>query len=135
MRVIKIILTDIAGVLLIILAGLTGWLPGPGGIPLFLAGLGLLAINHDWARRLLRNVKTHGLNLANKFFRDHPVLVVVYDIIAGLLVAGGVLLILHIHGFWKTSAVMVIFVGLGLFLGNRKRLQRIVRYFKKENRE
>lgn len=37
----------------IILAGLTGWLPGPGGIPLALLGLAVLASEFHWAKRIL----------------------------------------------------------------------------------
>jgi hypothetical protein len=47
----------ILGGLLIILAPLTGWLPGPGGIPLFIAGLAVLASEFEWAQRLLMRVK------------------------------------------------------------------------------
>lgn len=47
----------ILGGLLIILAPLTGWLPGPGGIPLFIAGLAVLASEFEWAQRLLLRVK------------------------------------------------------------------------------
>jgi uncharacterized protein (TIGR02611 family) len=45
------------GGLLLILAPLTGWLPGPGGIPLFIAGLAVLASEFEWAQRLLLRVK------------------------------------------------------------------------------
>jgi hypothetical protein len=38
---------------LVVLSVLTGWLPGPGGIPLFLAGMAVLASEFAWARRLL----------------------------------------------------------------------------------
>jgi uncharacterized protein (TIGR02611 family) len=47
----------IVGGLLLILAPLTGWLPGPGGIPLFIAGLAVLASEFEWAQRLLLWVK------------------------------------------------------------------------------
>jgi uncharacterized protein (TIGR02611 family) len=47
----------ILGGTLIILAPLTGWLPGPGGIPLFIAGLAVLASEFEWAQRLLYWVK------------------------------------------------------------------------------
>jgi hypothetical protein len=47
----------IVGGLLLILAPLTGWLPGPGGIPLFIAGLAVLASEFEWAQRLLYRVK------------------------------------------------------------------------------
>ena len=46
----------IVGGLLLILA-LTGWLPGPGGIPLFIAGLAVLASEFEWAQRVLMRVK------------------------------------------------------------------------------
>jgi len=47
----------VLGGLLIIAAPLTGWLPGPGGIPLFIAGLAVLASEFEWAQRLLYKVK------------------------------------------------------------------------------
>ena len=43
----------VVGGLLLILAPLTGWLPGPGGIPLFIAGLAVLAREFEWAQRVL----------------------------------------------------------------------------------
>ncbi len=41
----------VIGVTLIVAAPLTGWLPGPGGIPLFLAGLAVLSTEFLWAKR------------------------------------------------------------------------------------
>lgn len=66
MRLLRIILTDVLGVTMMIVAPLIGWLPGPGGIPLFIAGLGLLSINHQWAKRLLEYLKLHGSNIAKQ---------------------------------------------------------------------
>jgi uncharacterized protein (TIGR02611 family) len=51
------IAVGIVGGLLLILAPLTGWLPGPGGIPLFIAGLAVLASEFEWAQRVLMRVK------------------------------------------------------------------------------
>ncbi|GAA2804120.1 PGPGW domain-containing protein [Kribbella solani] len=47
----------VVGGLLLIAAPLTGWLPGPGGIPLFIAGLAVLSSEFEWAQRLLYRVK------------------------------------------------------------------------------
>lgn len=47
----------IVGGILVIAAPLTGWLPGPGGIPLFIAGLVVLSSEFEWAQRLLYRVK------------------------------------------------------------------------------
>lgn len=51
----------VVGVLLILLGVTTGWLPGPGGIPLVLLGLAVLASEFPWAHRLLQRarVKAH----------------------------------------------------------------------------
>jgi uncharacterized protein (TIGR02611 family) len=50
------ICVGVVGGLLIIAAPLTGWLPGPGGIPLLIAGLAVLASEFEWAQRLLDRV-------------------------------------------------------------------------------
>ncbi|WP_119714448.1 PGPGW domain-containing protein [Propionibacterium ruminifibrarum] len=42
----------VLGALLLILSALTGWLPGPGGIPLFLIGMAVLASEFRWAHRI-----------------------------------------------------------------------------------
>ena len=47
----------LVGVALMLVALLTGWLPGPGGIPLFLIGLAVLASEFEWAHRLLHWAK------------------------------------------------------------------------------
>jgi uncharacterized protein (TIGR02611 family) len=39
------------GLACVISAGLIGWLPGPGGIPLFLIGVAILATEYAWAER------------------------------------------------------------------------------------
>lgn len=48
------IVVGLVGTLLVLLGAATGWLPGPGGIPLVLTGLAVLASEFIWARRLLR---------------------------------------------------------------------------------
>lgn len=42
----------VSGAVLVIGSVLTGWLPGPGGIPLFIAGLAVWASEFAWAARL-----------------------------------------------------------------------------------
>lgn len=132
MKFFKVLLTDLAGIGLIILSVLTGWIPGPGGIPLLLAGLGLLAINHHWARRLLVSVKNGGLKLAEKFFRDHPVLMIIYDAVALALLATAVVVLVEVQGNVRAAALLLFSIGLALFLGNRRRLQRINNHFRRQ---
>lgn len=43
------LIVGIFGTIFIIAAALTGWLPGPGGIPLLLVGIAILATEFEWA--------------------------------------------------------------------------------------
>lgn len=44
----------VVGLSFVISAGLIGWIPGPGGIPLFLVGVAILATEYSWAERFKR---------------------------------------------------------------------------------
>lgn len=52
------------GVLVIILAMSIGWLPGPGGIPLAIIGLAILASEFVWAHHLLGKANRAAHDLA-----------------------------------------------------------------------
>lgn len=118
---------DILGGLLILGSILFGWLPGPGGIPLFLAGLGLLSINHAWARRILLQIKANGSKLSTLIFReDHPTLALAYDIIAIFMIVGGSIAFgISNHNIVRGLMIALILLGVSLFLGNRKRHQKL----------
>ncbi len=129
---IKRIITDIAGVLLIVSAIFLGWLPGIGGIPLFLAGLGLLAINNEWAKRWLEYAKHHGSKLMDIIFANNPRLMILNDILVFVLVGSSTLLLIKNGSYViRMVAFFLMACGLALFFGNRKRLQKILGLFKK----
>lgn len=124
----RTILIDIAGVLLIILAGLTGWLPGPGGIPLLIAGLSLLSINHDWAHRWLMLVKEHGLKISDKLFNGSKKTAIIVDVLGILFLAGAVIVMaLVTQSVFKTAAIWLVIVSMVLLLGNKNRYKKINR--------
>ncbi len=62
-------LITILGVLILISSVILAPLPGPGGIPLALLGLSILAREYDWAKRLIARFKRLGTNLW-KFVRS-----------------------------------------------------------------
>lgn len=74
-----------------------GWLPGPGGIPLFLVGLAVLATEFVWAARLLwrANFEAHRFG---RWSARQPAW------IKALLVAG--LVVLICVGLWMITAVV-----------------------------
>ncbi len=83
---IKRIAIDVAGFGLIIASPFLGLFPGPGGVPIFLAGLGLLASNHDWAHKILSDLEQHRESLSKKFFAN-PTVSLLTDVIGAILLA------------------------------------------------
>lgn len=65
-------LTLIIGVLLIVLSGLVGWLPGPGGMVIFLLGVAVLASEFTWAERV-RDYILKILGQVATLIKKHPV--------------------------------------------------------------
>jgi lysylphosphatidylglycerol synthetase-like protein (DUF2156 family) len=122
---VKRILTDIAGYGLILLGIASGWLPGPGGIPLILAGLGLLSINNEWAKNLREWLLKNSGKAAKILFPDNRFVQILYDIAALLLLAlTGVLAWRH-AAIWQISLAIFLFCfALLIALMNRDRLQR-----------
>jgi len=124
----KRIAIDAAGYLLIIAAALTGWLPGPGGIPLFIAGLGLLSINNEWARRLRDYLLKHGGKFITIIFPPNRIVQWLYDTAVVLLWVLVAVLAWHHAAVWQISlAVVLFFIGLAIALLNRDRLTRLRR--------
>ncbi|MBC7746484.1 PGPGW domain-containing protein [Pedobacter sp.] len=59
------------GMFFVLASALTGWLPGPGGIPLFLIGITILATEFRWAERIRDRVLRH-VHLLGHWLRLHP---------------------------------------------------------------
>lgn len=121
---------DILGYLLIIAAGLTGWLPGPGGIPLLILGLSLLATNNQWADRLLKAIQNRGVEISQKVFSDSPKVQWAIDIASVALIAVAVTILnMATKSLAKTTAIILIVSALILLLINRNRIKDIKRKF------
>ena len=118
----KRFIIDAAGYGLIILSVLTGWLPGPGGIPLFLAGLGLLSINNAWAKKLLEYFKTNGQKFLELIFPDNPLIKALHDVFVAVLLIGVIVLIVYANNAVAYGVAIVLFVlAIVDLLYNRKR--------------
>ena len=129
----KVVVLDTLGILCMIGAILTGWLPGPGGIPLFIIGLSLLAINHEWADRYIDLLKDYADRLGDLVFIKNPKVQLLYDALAPILVAAGVTLLVMHNAIWMISAgISLSFLGLTVFLGNRGRWGKLKRHLKRK---
>lgn len=122
----KRILTDLAGYGLIVLGTLLSPVPGPGGLPLILAGLSILSIHNQWAKQLREYLLHHGGKLVQILFPKHRVVVIIYDIITVLLFVAVAYLSWRHAAAWQISlAVFLFFIGLLVASMNRGRWQRI----------
>ena len=74
----------VVGSILIVISGLIGWLPGPGGMVPFLLGIAVLATEFTWAERFRDYLIDSGSRLG-KTVRRYPI---VYGGLAAILVIG-----------------------------------------------
>lgn len=127
MAVLKRWLTDILGVLLILIAPLLGWLPGPGGIPLFLAGLSLLSINHDWAKRLMNYVDKHGFKRIKRLLKQNRLIQRLIDLVGSTLLFFGVWIVWQETDTSRLFGGLYVLVGILLLLLSAERYKKIRR--------
>lgn len=128
----KIFVFDTLAIFCFIGVILFGWLPGPGGIPLFLLGLSLLAVNHDWAEHWLETAKHKGVTFKKWLFPDVQWIRHTYDFLSvSVMIAGGILLCLYDNRFVEGFAVVIIISSLFIFLINRDRLDKFADIFKR----
>lgn len=119
---VRAILIDVLGFTLILAAIPLGWLPGPGGIPLVILGLSLLANNHEWAERLMNKVKAESGSMFQKVFNGSARSKWIIDISSVVLISVAVLLIVQLtRSIARTAAVSLIIAGIFLLLSNRRR--------------
>jgi hypothetical protein len=122
----KVIILDILGVAFMLAGLLTGWLPGPGGIPLFIIGLSLLAVNHEWAERYIDLLKKHANHLGEFIFVSNPRIQQAYDILAPIVISVGIFMLIRHSALWMVSlGIFATFMGITFLLGNRHRYKRI----------
>lgn len=77
------------GSLFILAAAATGWLPGPGGIPLFLVGVAILATEFVWAERFRDKILAIIKQLA-AHYKTHRIIGTMLLIVATATVSFGI---------------------------------------------
>jgi hypothetical protein len=122
----KRILIDTLGWLLIVTAGLVGWLPGPAGIPLFVAGLSLLAIHNDWAANWLKRFRKEGKAIVNKLFDGNARVQLALDVLGlGFTILGVIGLVNLARLTQRSAALSITAIGISILLTNRHRFRRL----------
>lgn len=129
-----IFITDVLGVICLISSLLLGWLPGPGGVPLFILGLTLLSIHHAWARRYIDLVKKYSNRIGELIFIENKRVQYAFDGLAIILVAGAIYPSYLRNVWWQYSiAAFCGFLAITIILGNRRRWKRLKQHFKRKH--
>lgn len=129
----KIVIFDSLAVICFIGVILFGWLPGPGGLPLFLAGLALLAVNHDWAERWLETAKHKGKSFKKTLFPNIPWIRHTYDVVSIIIfVVATYALFSTKNKLIRGLSVPIASFSFFVFLINRERLDKLSNIFTKK---
>ncbi len=110
------------GLVLVISAPLVGWIPGPGGIILFLAGISVLASEFDWAEAIKAFFLHTVPKELNNRWKPTQKWAITFDTFAFLLLLGA--LVAAYYEWWAPVLSFGI-GGLCLFLFNKDRLGRL----------
>ncbi len=131
----KRILVDVAGFGLIILSLLIGWLPGPGGIPIFLAGLGLLSINNKWAKDLIDYIEKNRQKFEAKYLTNDPKVARIVDILCIILIIISIIAFTQINNkYFRYASIGPGGFGLILLILNQNRLDNFFHYIKNKRK-
>lgn len=129
----KALLIDLLGFTLILVAIPIGWLPGPGGIPLIILGLSLLATNHEWAERWIDKLKDEVEKASKRVSEADPVTKWAIDIFAAVALGGSLYLVMTTSRLsvllWAASFAIM---GVTLLATNQDRYKVIWRKLKRK---
>jgi hypothetical protein len=130
---VKAVAVDILGLSLILAAIPIGWIPGPGGIPLVILGLSLLATNHEWAGHMMERVKEQSTKASKQVSESSPRTKWVIDILSIVFIAAAVILFTQFtQSIAITSAVSFVISGVILLATNQNRYKRIWKNHKRK---
>ncbi|HEX9153880.1 MAG TPA: PGPGW domain-containing protein [Candidatus Saccharimonadales bacterium] len=87
----------VIGSFFILASAATGWLPGPGGIPLFLIGVAILATEFVWAERFRDKILVVVHYLGNQWKAHKIIGAIVATICAGSSLAIAYMSFTHLH--------------------------------------
>ena len=124
----KRVCLDFSGYCLILIGVLVGWLPGPGFVPLSLAGLALLSIHNPWAKRLRHYLEQEGLKLLDRLFPDDKQICRLWDRFNLIILALTIGLVVIWPNLWGWSLAGVTSAANLIIWGrNRRHLERLLK--------
>ena len=140
------------GLLLVVASPFTGILPGPGGIPVFLLGVAILASVYDWAERLKQFFLKVVPEWLKRYWRMTPKWLYFFDFIAFCILMVALALtywpiylpIIEMRSSapfffavpdrsqqWWIPAAICLLASLSIFFFNRNRINKVKKLLRK----
>lgn len=124
---------DIAGFGLIILSPFAGLLPGPGGLPVFIAGLGILALNYDWAKRLVDNFEQKYNDFVQKHLVNNKKVSRTVDLLSLIILFTGLFTLLNAElRFFQVMGLGLTSFSIFVIISNQDRFRRLYKFIIKK---
>ena len=132
----KRIAVDIAGFGLIFVSPFVSLLPGPGGLPVFIAGLGILSLNYDWAKNLLKNFDKRYNDFVNKYLVGNKKIAHTIDVLSLIIITTGIYTLTNAENIiLKVFSFGLISFGGFIVISNQKRLEKILKKLKSKHKQ
>lgn len=124
---------DVAGFGLLAVSPFLGLLPGPGGVLVFAAGLGILSLNYAWAKNLLDNFEQKYKEFVDKYLVNNKKVARITDLLSLTTICIGLFMIFNTdHFIFRGFGIGCICFGFIVLISNQKRLGRFIKYLRKK---
>lgn len=114
---------------LLVLGIVVAPVPGPGGTPLILLGLGVLSIHNHWAYRLRKYILDSHQSISAVIFPANPWARFAWDLGGALTFGLGISMLVNLEAIWtRIIATILLTIGLSIWGSNHRRAERFVKY-------
>lgn len=120
---------NLLGFGLLVLGVVVAPVPGPGGTPLILLGLGILSIHNHWAYRLRKYILDQHKSLSTIIFPANPWARFIWDLVGAVAFGLGLSMLVNLEAIWtRIIATALLTIALTIWGSNHRRAERFVGY-------
>lgn len=114
---------------LLVLGIVVAPIPGPGGTPLILIGLGVLSIHNHWAYRLRKYILDSHQSISAIIFPVNPWARFAWDLAGAVAFGMGLSMLVNLEAIWtRIIATILLTIALSIWGSNHRRAERFIKY-------